>query len=49
MATQNNDQVIQKLIDAIGRLERTVAYLERENVRRKNDINSMANAFRRLK
>ena len=43
----NDDTIIKQLKDAVSRLEQRVAYLERENNRRKNETNNISNAIRR--
>lgn len=43
----NDDANAKQLRDVIARLEQRVAYLERENNRRKNEINNVVNAVRR--
>lgn len=43
----SNDETIKQLKELVIRLERRVAYLERENSRRKNEHNTIANTLRR--
>lgn len=43
----SEDLSFKELKNIIIRLEQRVAYLERENNRRKNEVNNIANAVRR--
>lgn len=43
----NDDMSVKQLKDLVLRLEQRVSYLERENNRRKNEYNNLANAVRR--
>lgn len=45
--TMNDDMVAKQLKELILRLEQRVSYLERENNRRKNEYNSLANVVKR--
>lgn len=45
--TMNDDISARQLKELVIRLEQRVAYLERENNRRKNEYNNLANAVRR--
>lgn len=45
--TMTDDQTIKQLKDAIIKLEQKVSFLERENNRRKSEINQIGNAIRR--
>lgn len=42
-----NEPTAQQLKELVLRLEQRVSYLERENNRRKNEYNHLANAVRR--
>lgn len=42
----NTDQTTKRLQDIIIKLEQRIAYLERENARRKNEITALSNALR---
>lgn len=43
----NDDMSVKQLKDLVLRLEQRVSYLERENNRRKNEYNNLANVVRR--
>lgn len=45
--TTNDDMTVKQLKEIVLRLEQRVSYLERENNRRKNENNNLANAVRR--
>jgi regulator of replication initiation timing len=39
----NLEQQVKKLLDQIARMNRQISFLERENARRKQDVNQLAN------